>query len=354
MQYTYKDIAGGEFVKTTFAFTGHLRRQYNLISNMQSTCPKLATRWTAMGIVCKWLLDHHIRLFQHIDETSPSETPPSWWWVIVSAVSALSQHINVTITKLQSKDLLISQQTAILQDLTTILCTEIRIEGPFLEEHMDTIDKTYNSTYGLWSVTHNNVNMYLQDQGMFIQDILFNLGYEESHRIVNIVGIYVARVVDGITKIQAERNSPTDQYTIPPVLPHQLVQLRGAAFTTIVVKHLSQLQHSWTPEKIEQLEIQHRELRFEYQQNQVFAKALDACNYTTSFSSSWAIVGQGRFDILRDFCGGIGTVFPNTATVESDFSILGWEKDEYRKSLTDLSLEGIMQCKQFELFSSLA
>ena len=145
-----------------------------------------------------------------------------------------------------------------MQDLTTILCTEIGIEGPFLEEHMDTIDKTYNSTYGLWSVTHNNVNMYLQDQGMFIQDILFNLGYEESHRIVNIVGIYVAWVVDGITKIQAERNSknsPIDQYTIPPVLPHQLVQLRRATFTTIVVKRLSQLQHSWTPEKIEQLEI---------------------------------------------------------------------------------------------------
>ena len=46
-------------------------------------------------------------------------------------------------------------------------------------------------------------------------------------------------------------------------------------------------------------------------------------------------------------------VFPNTTTIESDFSILGWEKDEYRKSLTDLSLDGIIQCKQFELLPSL-
>ena len=51
---------------------------------------------------------------------------------------------------------------------------------------------------------------------------------------------------------------------------------------------------------------------------------------------------------------GIATVFPNTASMESDFSILGWERDEYRKSLTDLSLEGIMQCKQYELLSNLA
>ena len=47
-------------------------------------------------------------------------------------------------------------------------------------------------------------------------------------------------------------------------------------------------------------------------------------------------------------------MFPNTASVKSDFSILGWEKDEYRKSLTDLSLEGVMQCKQYELLLDLA
>ena len=60
-----------------------------------------------------------------------------------------------------------------------------------------------------------------------------------------------------------------------------------------------------------------------------------------------------KFSVLRDFCGGMASIFPNTATVESDFSILGWEKDEYRKSLTDLSLEGIIYCKQFELLSAL-
>lgn len=44
-------------------------------------------------------------------------------------------------------------------------------------------------------------------------------------------------------------------------------------------------------------------------------------------------------------------MFTNTASVESDFSVLGWKKDEYRMSLTNLSLEGIMQCKQFDLLS---
>ena len=51
---------------------------------------------------------------------------------------------------------------------------------------------------------------------------------------------------------------------------------------------------------------------------------------------------KGRFIISRDFRGGIATIFANTATVESDFLILGCQKDEDRMSLTGISLEGIM------------
>ena len=61
---------------------------------------------------------------------------------------------------------------------------------------------------------------------------------------------------------------------------------------------------------------------------------------------------KDQYTSLRDFYGGIATVFTNMAIVESDFSILGWEKNEYRMSLTDLSLEGILQCKHFIVLDS--
>ena len=73
----------------------------------------------------------------------------------------------------------------------------------------------------------------------------------------------------------------------------------------------------------------------------------------TAFDVGWAIVEGWNLNILKDFCGSLATVFPNMASVESDFSQLAWEKDEYRMSITDLCLEGILQCKQFELLSSL-
>lgn len=64
------------------------------------------------------------------------------------------------------------------------------------------------------------------------------------------------------------------------------------------------------------------------------------------FQKAWSPF-KSRFSALVDFLGGLATVFPGTATVESDFSVLQWEKNVHRTCLTDLSLEGILHCKQF-------
>lgn len=43
------------------------------------------------------------------------------------------------------------------------------------------------------------------------------------------------------------------------------------------------------------------------------------------FEKSWDCF-RGLFRSLYELCGGLATVFPGTATVESDFSIVHWEK----------------------------
>ena len=187
---------------------------------MQSKCPKLVTRWAALGTMCKWLLDKRVQLLQYIQQKQPTQAPPTWWWIVVAAIGGLAQQTNVVITKLQSKDLIISQQTTLLTGLASSFCQEIQIEGPYDEAHINSIDKQYNSTYGSYSVSHDNVNLYLQDQGIAVQESLLNLGYEASRSVVNIIGIHMVRIVDGLFKIQVERNSAncrTDCYTIPPV-----------------------------------------------------------------------------------------------------------------------------------------
>ena len=56
---------------------------------------------------------------------------------------------------------------------------------------------------------------------------------------------------------------------------------------------------------------------------------------------------QDRFPLLNQFIGGFGTVFPGTSTVESDFLILKWSKDDFSTAMMDFSLEGILHTKQF-------
>ena len=176
---------------------------------------------------------------------------------------------------------------------------------------------------------------------------------EDRLELVQSIGELVVHVVNDILEIQAERdrtNKATDD--LPPVLPHQLVKVRGKEFVNILSNHRKHLEQFWDEITIDKIERQHNKLLLAYTTESTLKHAIDKCDQNTSFMTGWAIV-EGRFNVLKDFCGGIATVFANTASVEADFSLLSWEKDEYRMSLTDLSLEGIMQCKQFEVLSSL-
>ena len=70
------------------------------------------------------------------------------------------------------------------------------------------------------------------------------------------------------------------------------------------------------------------------------------------FKDSWPYTGS-HFPVLRYFCGGLATVFPDTTTVESDFSIVKYDNDDLRNSLTDSSLEVILHAKQFRILQAI-
>ena len=49
MQRVYKKALDDEFMGILTSLIGHLRRQQNIIQDIQSTCPKVATtRWVSM------------------------------------------------------------------------------------------------------------------------------------------------------------------------------------------------------------------------------------------------------------------------------------------------------------------
>jgi hypothetical protein len=76
-------------------------------------------------------------------------------------------------------------------------------------------------------------------------------------------------------------------------------------------------------------------------------------DHQTSFNPRWDLLLTNQFDSLCAFVGGLATMFANTTSVKSDFSILKWEMDESRTSLMHLSLEGIFQAKQRSMLQAL-
>jgi hypothetical protein len=93
--------------------------------------------------------------------------------------------------------------------------------------------------------------------------------------------------------------------------------------------------------EIEEIETQYQDPVLVYQKEQTLKACLAKCTACSTFEDGLQLLGE-KFTLLRHLAGGISTVFPSTAAVESDFTRIEWEKKEFRSALTDFSLEGIL------------
>jgi hypothetical protein len=163
--------------------------------------------------------------------------------------------------------------------------------------------------------------------------------------------MFVVSIVQSIIDIQAERNScnePADKEALP-VMPSDLVRVQPVVFFRNVLqpRNVHLIKANWDEDAIYEIEQQHRDLIKAYKYEPPVKTIHDQHDHKTKFNNAWEALGI-RFATLRTFCGGLATLFPNSTSNESDFSILKWEKDPYRDNLFDLSLEGVFQSKQFE------
>jgi hypothetical protein len=154
-------------------------------------------------------------------------------------------------------------------------------------------------------------------------------------------------LVTSLTDVKAkhdENNQPLD-HDAPPVMPQQLITLHPAKFIQEVFdKYRDRLQKFSTSNEFEEIGADHRDLVKMYCDDENMQNVIDKYDVNMLFNDAWDCVP--RFKHLHAFWGGLATIFPNTTSVENDFSILKWELDAFRTALMHLSLEGIMQAKQ--------
>jgi hypothetical protein len=96
IQNVMSALCDESFYTKLTALIGHLRRQHNLIASMRSTCSTVAsTRWLSLGRVCRWLVNHRARLFEHFGEKNPPCEPPLSWRVVLLAVEAYMAPVDI-------------------------------------------------------------------------------------------------------------------------------------------------------------------------------------------------------------------------------------------------------------------
>jgi hypothetical protein len=346
-QKVFRKLCSDQFVNVVMGITGHLRRQQNLISEMGSKCPRfIDTRWLSMGVFLSWIVANRSRLRLYFDEKKPASSPDDKWWIVVFSLHAFVSTFNVCLKKIQGLTTLLCEQKHRIDELSKTLIEEGYVDGPF-----DAFDENNAECVicGKFRVTYESARKFIQDQGPFVGSLLAKLEAEDHQSYVDAVksiALLFANSVDGLSAIVAERNArnePTD--TLPPVLPHDLLLLRPHDFGQLLQLHDRRLKVSYTEAEIGIIFDEFKALKSADRSEPALREIISKFNHGTSFYKGWRPICD-RFPKLCMFAGGLASVFPGTSTVESDFSVIGCEKDVYRTSLTDFSLEGILQSKQ--------
>lgn len=348
-----KGVLDELFYKQAHAFSVHLRIQHNLVTAMGSKCPKDTTRWVAFGSMIKWQTENYRRLLVHIEDKRPVQAPTATWWVIATALVPMFEMFRVTFQTLQARDLVISQQSQHLSIMIADFVTwmDLRPLGELNDIEPSTVVQE-----GDWFVNKDSLQAHISDQGSVFRDLYQGLHDVEKTTILEEIGKFAIRFVTDASKVQAERDSRNlaRELEAPPVMPADIAKLRHSVFLSDVLDpYRGHLTKHWSAEKIDELEKDQRDLVAAYGREAALKLALDGHDEKWLFNEAWDAV-KPRFKTLREFCGGLATAFPNTASVESDFSIIKWEKDAHRTSLTSLSLAGIMHSKQFSILKDIS
>jgi hypothetical protein len=349
IQNVMSTLCSDTFYTHLTSLIGHLRRQQNLVAEMGCTCPTVAhTRWMSLGRVANWLYENRSRVQEHLEEKKPACAPPQVWWIALLAVRCFMEPVDKCFRKLQGLSTLVVEQDALLGELVHALHGILTMEGP-LEPTNIAARKSEGAIVGIqFSASLSAVVDFINDLGIYAQDFLLKISDNEAADLKFAIGEMFIKGVEGIRNIQAERsftNSPSDD-RLPPVLPLGLAALQPREFSRIILEQRPRLILSWEAQRVQRIEDEFRMFKSALHNESSLKIVLQNTTSTDGFRESWAPLGA-RFPMLRDFCGGLATVFPGTSSVESDFSVLNWEFDEFRQSLTEFSLEGIMQSKQF-------
>jgi hypothetical protein len=186
-------------------------------------------------------------VLDYLETKSPTCTPAQYWWIVLLAVNAFMEPVDICFRKIQGLPTLICEQKEALRRLVHALQGLVFVGGPFrlLEiEHeksfMATCDNVLdpNAPFAVgveYVVRWAAVSGFISDLGIFCHNMRSSLSDGDKRSLEHSIGFLFVAAVEEIQNIQAERSGAVEGCGIlPRVLPFELSELPPRDFVQIV------------------------------------------------------------------------------------------------------------------------
>jgi len=325
-----------------------------------------------------------------------SKFPPASWWVQTLAINRVLNQMSIVIKSLQKRNIILSEAEQDLENIIAVLselCHEISQENVqdlsdsiYIEDYTFSMTKfpTFLQSHKKFTFAISRLKEYEIELETSIDVTTEIEKQKRKHKMKKDLFTDIARMLIHISKglkhVRANRHpndKPSDSASSAntlievnsPTLFHEFAQLTLHQFSTNVLTPRTQ-QLMKICDEMDKMQSDDRypaipipkyfpdadaihddfvKLESWYKNNtnnvKTIVEEVIKKNKRITFKDSWSHAIAANFPYLRIFAGMLATPYPTTAPVESDFSIMRCEKDEYRTNLSDLSLEAIMQCK---------
>jgi len=174
--------------------------QQYLITDMGSKCPKDTTRWVAFGSILHWLLQNYRRLMIHNAAKRLVQASLEMWWVIAAAISPLFDRIAITFTKIQARNIVISQQRQEMSKLVVDIVAGLDIR-PATDEALEGVDPLTIITQSDWFILKDSIVMHIQNQGSWVRDLYNALSDTNKQTTLKEITIFGISIVANVSQV---------------------------------------------------------------------------------------------------------------------------------------------------------
>ncbi|RLN68932.1 hypothetical protein BBJ28_00014734 [Nothophytophthora sp. Chile5] len=241
-----------------------------LISDMQTTCPKVAdTRWLSMFSVVDWLWANGFCVREHMKATGATCNPNLVWWVFLGAMREVAKAANKVFVSLQGHEKLVQQQHERFVDLYTEVMDDTGVIGPLATEEINNLDQELHEVSGSFAISHGKAATCINGLGVWVCDQFPMLPTEQQSSVIRAVARLCVVSCNNIYPLIENRSESV------PVNPKALVSTPMPDFAALVAKHHDRLMPFVGEAGIYKIGEEFKDLRDYYRTNKAFRQQLD-------------------------------------------------------------------------------